>query len=66
MAFRLLIKLQNEVFNIAMTSMVSKRRKTVFHENLQVVETVRKHVPRQPRLSGLSEEKSWFLPINKE
>ena len=37
-----------------------------FQKNIQVVETVRKHVPNQSRLYGLSEGKSLFLSINKE
>ena len=37
-----------------------------FQKILQVVETVRKHVPNQRRLSGLSEGKSWFLSINRD
>ena len=32
----------------------------------QVVETVRKYVPNQRRLSGLSEGKSWFLSIYRD
>ena len=37
-----------------------------FQKTLHVVETGRKHVPNQRRLSGLSEARSWFLSINKE
>ena len=45
---------------------MSQRTKSVFKKTLQVVETVSKQVPNQPRFSELSEGKSRFLSINKE